>query len=150
MSNNTHSRVAAFFAHHVDTGRLSQREIASTVGYSRANVISMFKTGVTRIPIEKIPALSKCMNVDPKAFLRLAMQEYMPETWETIVSILGNGLDVTECEYQMLQKIRRESGGPVCVKTPEQKAALDVLISSLSGNTPSTDILPTKQAVSQG
>ncbi|WP_370163082.1 hypothetical protein [Limimaricola soesokkakensis] len=62
----------------------TQREIAIATGYTKPNVISMMKTGQTKVPIEKIPALAAATGVEVAPFLRLALQEYMPETWKVI------------------------------------------------------------------
>ncbi|MCE8526988.1 helix-turn-helix transcriptional regulator [Ruegeria pomeroyi] len=62
----------------------TQREIANEAGYSNSNIISMMKNGITKIPVEKIPALAAATGVEPAPFIRLALQEYMPETWKVI------------------------------------------------------------------
>ncbi|SNR78283.1 hypothetical protein [Puniceibacterium sediminis] len=62
----------------------TQTEIANEVGFERSNVISMLKTGVMRMPIERIPAFSRATGIDPLMLTRVAMREYMPETWSAI------------------------------------------------------------------
>ncbi|KPQ26470.1 MAG: hypothetical protein HLUCCO06_16280 [Halomonas sp. HL-93] len=68
----------------------TQREIAKAAGYTKPNVISMMKKGQTKIPIEKIPALAAAASIEAAPFLRLALQEYMPETWHVIYANLEN------------------------------------------------------------
>ncbi len=59
-------------------------------------VISMMKLGQTKVPIEKVPALAKVCGVDEAYFMRLAMQEYLPETWKAIQHALGEALTPNE------------------------------------------------------
>jgi transcriptional regulator with XRE-family HTH domain len=77
---------------------MTQREIAEALGYERANIISMFKTGVTRVPLDKVPALAQALEADPTAMLRLWMSEYAPE----ILRVLDEYMDPT------VSKVERE------------------------------------------
>jgi transcriptional regulator with XRE-family HTH domain len=80
--------VADYFEMAIRLSGKSQREIAKAAGYSKPNIISMMKTGQTKIPVEKIPALAAAMGIETAPFLRLALQEYMPETWNVIYANL--------------------------------------------------------------
>lgn len=67
----------------------TQREIALEIGYSKPNLITMFKQGLTKVPIEVIPRLAKALDEDPAVLLRIALREYMPEALKTIEAHLG-------------------------------------------------------------
>ena len=67
----------------------TQREIAAELGYDKPNMISMFKTGMAKVPLEKVPALAKAINVDPAFLFRLALQQYWPDNLDTIAEIFG-------------------------------------------------------------
>lgn len=53
----------------------SQREIAVEIGYDKPNMLSMIKTGQSRMPLEKVPALAKALNVDPAFLFRLTLEQ---------------------------------------------------------------------------
>src|SRR5271168_2244911 len=57
-------------------GVKTQREIAQEVGYETPNIISMFKRGESKLPLNKIPLLSKALGVDPAHMFRLALEQY--------------------------------------------------------------------------
>lgn len=87
--------------------RRTQRDIAAECGYDKPNMISMFKTGVAKVPLEKIPALAKALGVDPAHLFRLAMQQYWPELSEVIDDIFGAVLTKNEAKY--IHRIRELS-----------------------------------------
>jgi plasmid maintenance system antidote protein VapI len=62
----------------------TQREIALEIGYERPNIITMFKQGRTKVPIEVVPRLAKALDEDPAFLLRMALREYMPEVLKVI------------------------------------------------------------------
>lgn len=64
----------------------TQSAIASDVGFGKANMISMMKSGTTRVPIDRILALAAATGTEPGPFLALAMREYMPATWNYLVA----------------------------------------------------------------
>lgn len=86
----------------------TQREIAQEIGYDKPNMISMFKRGEAKIPLDKIPALAKALAVDPAFMFRLAMQQYWPDQQKTIVEIFGGIL--TSDEKKVIEMYRRAVG----------------------------------------
>ena len=79
------SNTARFFERAILESGLSQKEIAQRAGFEHPNVISMMKSGETKVPIDRIPALSNSCRVDAGAFLAVAMSEYQPEVWKVLV-----------------------------------------------------------------
>lgn len=84
----------------------SQRDVAVDCGYSNPNIISMFKNGVTKVPINKVSVLASAIGVDPSFLLRLLMTEYMPETWDEIQKILGQDKLMSAQEIKLAVHIR--------------------------------------------
>jgi len=74
----------------------SQREIADALGYERANIISMFKTGVTRVPLDKVPALAHAVDADPAYLVNLWLEDYAPELKRVVDENAGMPLSRTE------------------------------------------------------
>lgn len=54
----------------------SQAEIAAEAGFVNPNMISMLKSGATRIPLDRVPALATALDVDPARLLQLALEQW--------------------------------------------------------------------------
>ena len=102
------SPVAAYLEQAIARSKLSQAEIAEALGYERPNILSMFKTGATKVPIEIIP--------------RLALEEYHPTLWMVIERAFGKL--VSENAFDIIDTIRTASAGTDPVMTDEQEDAL--------------------------
>jgi hypothetical protein len=114
--------VAKYIAQQIAISGKSQREIAEDLGYKNPNVITMFKTEQTKIPVNKVPALARSLNLDPLFLLGAVMSEYMPETWAEIEKTLGSDRMLTDEERAALKLIRTASGGiPLELSLPDNK-----------------------------
>lgn len=56
---------------------MTNEEIAESMGYSRPNIISMWRTGRTKIPLDRLVDLSKILNVDLVILLPLWLEQYI-------------------------------------------------------------------------
>src|SRR5665213_896059 len=96
-----HEPIAEYLSKQIDItvslGK-NQREIASEIGYDKPNMISMFKRGEAKVPLEKIPSLAKALNVDPAFMFRLGLQQYWPGAQKAIADIFGTVLTKNEAE----------------------------------------------------
>jgi len=101
--------VADFIADRLAESDKTQREIAQECGFEKPNIITMFKQGATKIPLNRIGALAKAIDVDPAHLLRLAMKEYMPETWEAIEEIMQSTV-LTANELKLVHAYREVTG----------------------------------------
>lgn len=101
--------VAEFLADKMAASDLTQREIAEACGFDKPNIITMFKNGQTKLPINRIAPLAKVLGIDPVHLLRLVMSEYLPETWEAIEDILQSTL-LSANELQLVRSFREVTG----------------------------------------
>ena len=124
------SATARLFSNYVNLSHLTQKEIAARAGYPRPNIITMFKTGETKIPIEKIPVFAEILGIDPKRFLRVALEEYDPGVLKVIEARFGP--QVSRNEHEILQEIRKRSNGsdPKLV-TQAQRDAIGAFVARL-------------------
>lgn len=76
--------VAEFITHHVEASPKTQKRIAEEAGFPRSNVLSMIKTGETKMPLARVPALAAALGVDELEFLSLCLKEYEPDVWSVI------------------------------------------------------------------
>jgi hypothetical protein len=108
----TPTRLSNYISRQVEAlrGIKSQREIASEIGYPKANIISMFKTGEAKVPLEKLPPLARALGVDLGLLLRLGIEQYMPEdteAWRDIHKLMERL--VTDNEMEIIVYIREVS-----------------------------------------
>lgn len=102
--------VAEFITHKIRVSGKSQVEIASELGYDKPNIITMFKQGRTRIPLDKVGPLAKALEINPALFLKKVMGEYMPETLAALQSVL-DGLQLTQNELELIAAYRQTTKG---------------------------------------
>jgi transcriptional regulator with XRE-family HTH domain len=107
---NKRITVAKYLEQQIAMSEKSQKEIAEACGYDKPNIITMLKQGSTKLPINKVGPMAKALGVDPKHLLSLVLQEYMPETWESLQSIVGESL-VSADELRLMKKIRKITAG---------------------------------------
>jgi DNA-binding Xre family transcriptional regulator len=77
MTNAVADRITK--ALHAYTGRKTQSEIARACGFNNPNMLSMIKTGKTKLPTKRIPALCRELGIQPEELLLLAMAEEYPD-----------------------------------------------------------------------
>jgi transcriptional regulator with XRE-family HTH domain len=127
--------VAKYLDKQIDAlkGVKTQREIALEAGYDKPNIISMFKRGEAKVPLDKIPALAKALHVDPTHLFRLALQQYWPNLGEAIETVFGR--IATPNEEEILLKPWRAATGNLDPKqTVETMAAMAVFLNMLPKN----------------
>lgn len=105
----TCSAVADFIADRLADCDKTQGEIAAECGFDKPNIITMFKNGSTKIPLNRIEPLAKAIGADPAHLLRLVMQEYLPDTWGAIEDILQSTV-LTANELDLVRKFRDVTG----------------------------------------
>lgn len=108
-SNPQRPTVAEFLTDRIATINKPQRQIAAECGFEHPNIISMFKTGTTKLPINRIGPLAKALDVDPAYLLRLVMLETMPDTWEHIETLMQSTV-LTANELEMVRAFRELTG----------------------------------------
>jgi DNA polymerase III epsilon subunit-like protein len=81
--------VTEFLSQEIDRCGKTQVQIAMEAGFPRANIITMFKKGIAKVPVRRVPALAEALGVDPAHFLRIVLNEYQPEMLATLESVLG-------------------------------------------------------------
>jgi hypothetical protein len=82
----------------------NQAQIAREVGYTNPNMISMCKRGEVKVPLRKIPDFARALNVDPKHFFKLAVEQHWPEAHKEINAMFNCVL--TENEMKFVKLVR--------------------------------------------
>lgn len=134
-ANNTIT-VRTFLTNQIDmlvgSGEKTQKQIAAEIGYTKPNIITMFKQGLTNLPINKVDAMARAIHADPVFLLRLVLSEYMPDSYETITRILGDTAVYSENEKSIIADIRKVTNGDdVVINTPRKMEAYRLFLESL-------------------
>ena len=112
-------------------GFKTQREVAAEAGYERPNILSMFKTGETPLPLAKIPALAKALEADPAHLFRLAMTDQWPELAPVVGEIFGRQMASKNEHAIFLNKWRVATGDMDPAPNAQIDAAVDRMLATL-------------------
>lgn len=114
-------------------GEKNQAQIAAEAGYHRPNIITMFKTGDTRLPLKNINRIAKALEVDPVRMTRIALQEYEPEVWDALSEALGEPVTANELRIiRRLRELTEEADYPLTEENEDE--ALKVFAETLKAN----------------
>lgn len=123
--------VAKYLENQIAICGKQQNEIAAEIGYARPNIITMFKQGLTKVPINIAPALAKSIGADPNYFTRLVLSEYMPEVLKAIEDSVGGLSTVHEQEIlAVVRTVTKNKDPKMTTKAQEElfaKAARELL-----------------------
>jgi transcriptional regulator with XRE-family HTH domain len=97
--------MAEFITDAIAASSKSQREIADEMGLDNANLITMYKSGASRVPPNRLHSLAIALNVDPWFLVRLALLEYYPELHGIIEKVMPSPI-LTKNEIAMLKSFR--------------------------------------------
>jgi hypothetical protein len=92
---------------------LTDLQLANAIGYDRGLVVLMIKNRSMRLPINKVPALAKALQLDPVIVLRVALTEQSPELLVTLEEIF-DPLRLTSAETNLIGHVRRLAAGREC------------------------------------
>lgn len=104
------SKVAHYLSSHIDASEKTQYQIATESGFDRPNIISMIKTGITKMPIARVPAMAKSIDCDPVELFRLCMGEYMPEVLAIADDVYARE-KLTAGEREVIDRLRIHTSG---------------------------------------
>lgn len=101
----------------------TQTEIAIQTGFTNPNVLTMIKSGATKLPLDRAPALAQALEADEAYVLRLALEQTVGDTAaKAIIDILGS--PISENERGWIEEIREASGHVDPRLTSRARAAL--------------------------
>lgn len=96
--------------------RKTQAEIAGEVGFKNPNMMTYLKHGRNKVPIDRVPALARALEVDPVYLMRLTLEQSVGlNAAKAIIEIFG--YPVTLNEKVWLDELRVVSGNSDPVMT---------------------------------
>jgi hypothetical protein len=135
FKNNAETKPILFheyLSEKINSSPIKQSDIAEELGFEKANVITMFKQGKTRVPLPKVPGFAKILGLDPKAMMKMAMLEYNPELFRAVEQVFGSL--VTHNEKVILDEIRRLSNNTdLAITSIAHRQALEEFVSKITG-----------------
>ena len=87
--------------------RKTQSTIAAEAGFPQPNMLAMIKTGATKLPLERVPALAKALECDPAHLFVMAVEQRDSALATTLQKVFGS--HVTQNETDWLKAIRDAS-----------------------------------------
>jgi hypothetical protein len=129
---HAHSAVARYLDKRIDEfrGVKTQREIAAEAGFPKPNIVSMIKTGETKLPLERVASLARALDADPAHLFRLAMIDQWPELAAVIEEIFGRQMASKHEVAIFLTKWRAATGNADPAPNARIEAAVDAMLSS--------------------
>lgn len=107
-------------------GKRTQREVASLAGFASPPMLAMIKSGASKCPIDRVPALAEALEVDPRYLLRLALLQAWGDTAaRTIDDVVGTVLSRNEEAW--VRELRDASGNADPVLTTRLRAQFRAL-----------------------
>lgn len=98
--------VANFINESIRKSGKTHRQITGIVGFLGLDMIPRIAKGTERVPLHKVGPIADALGVDPLYLFSLVMQEYYPETYDSLSRVL-KGLELTEDELKFLRTLRR-------------------------------------------
>ena len=95
----------------------TQIDIAEEIGYDNHNMMTMFKRGSTRVPLDKVVPLALAIDADAGRMLKLWFETYMP-TALNIIDSLGGKTPLTAQEKSWLRGLRESYGADLPMYDP--------------------------------
>lgn len=123
--------VAEYIKRQMEIVGKKQTELANDIGFAKPNMLSMIKTGSTKVPMQKIVPLAKALGIDKVFLFRKIMMEYQPETWTAIEEIFGNNL-ITQNEAEIIETVREVSDLDPKIRTEHDRQLIRDAVGKLT------------------
>jgi transcriptional regulator with XRE-family HTH domain len=136
----TKTATTRMLAKAIDASKFTQREIADRVGFNSQNMLSQLKSGEARVPLDRIPALAKVLEMDERQFLMTALEDYHPVVHAALLKALKAPLSDAEIGLVMMLRMLGVQAGA------EDKSPLHQALKGISallaaqGDNPQTDV----------
>ncbi len=105
----TNETVAQYLAKKIKQSGKTQSEICAQIGYTKPNIITMFKQGKTKVPLDKVGLIANALDIDGFELFRRVLSEYMPETLAAITPFIDDRVRSHQ-EHILLESYRAACG----------------------------------------
>jgi transcriptional regulator with XRE-family HTH domain len=101
----------------------SQLQIATEAGFVQPNMLSMFKNGSNKLPLDRVTGLAKALDCDPALLFKLALEQLDGDTTASAIQQIF-GTVVSRNEVAWLEEIRKASGNSDPTLTAKRRLAI--------------------------
>lgn len=122
--------VHQYIAAQIALSNKSHKELAEECGFKSSNIISMIKTGETRVPMAKVKPIAVALNIDPFYLFSLTMAEYDPEQWSAFEDIFKGQPVLTPNEIEFVHAMRESGVVNPKIKTDQDREMFKQCLSS--------------------
>jgi len=130
---NKPRNVAEYISWQIQLCGKSQTEIAQQAGFDKPNVITMIKQGKTKVPLNKIGSMAKALEIDPVHFMKMCLNEYLPDLADTIQQITNQPI-ITKNEMDFITVIRSSKVDNPKLRTETEKKKLKEFVDTLKAD----------------
>ena len=103
-----------------------QSEIASEAGFPNANMISMIKSGSSKLALDRVPSMARALECDAAYLMRLGLEQAVGRTAAAaVIEIFGE--PVTENERGWIEAVRAASDNGDPRLTSRSQAAINAI-----------------------
>lgn len=88
---------------------LSDQDLCTAVGFERKIVLSLIKAGTVKLPIDKVPAFARALELDSAELVRAAIRESSPELSQLVDDVF-NPMNLSATEVTLIKHLRKLSG----------------------------------------
>jgi hypothetical protein len=89
---------------------ITDQVIADALGYESVKVVAQIKSGQMKLPMSKVRALAKLLEVEPGDVMHMLLRETAPEMLQSIEECMGP-LSLSPGERRLLMAIRKSAQG---------------------------------------
>ncbi len=106
-----HGRLATFVRARIAelSPTKTQAQIAQEAGFVNPNMVTMLKLGTSKLPLDRVAALARALDVDPRHLWLLALEQQGNATTATEISEIFGSI-VTTNELAWIEAVRDASG----------------------------------------
>ena len=111
--------------------KMNQRELATAMGFGTPNMLSMMRTGATKVPFIKIPIIAAVLDIDPALLFRMRLREEWPEFEQVVFEIFGGVMTRNERDWvEFFDDVGLPNLTSSAIKRKELKKVLSALKAS--------------------
>lgn len=109
----------------------SQREVADEVGFANRNMLSLIKSGQTKLSLDRVPAMTKALDLELSVVMLAALRQYYNED---VISTLRETFGTTETrtEHEILSIARLNMNTRATITFETRHALADVFANNKS------------------
>jgi transcriptional regulator with XRE-family HTH domain len=98
--------VAEYFSFYLHRSGKSHKKIAEALGIKNPNIVSMLKSGRTKIPLGRVAEIAECLDIPKQDFFLRCVAEYDEPLFRTLYRCVP-GLLITEKEMSDREAAKR-------------------------------------------